>query len=415
MHWTLIRCGIQVAIMGLPGLATVAGRAELAYCCEKNVSPKLLAEVRFEGTAACITVPVKVNGEFFRFTIDTGSELTIWDKSIAARLGRRTGRGSVLGALGTFDVAVYEVPRAEVSSPKMRTPTTVGAIDLTNFNASAETTVHGIFGMDFLKNYIVQFDFDDGRLRFLSSLPVDDIGPEIPLVANGDNSPWIELDLFTGNRQNFLIDTGSNSGICVPRDEFDAAVMAGRIQSITESTHMSISGQRAESSIGIAGSLRLGPFVDRGVSISSRERSRVANRLGLGCLSRYLVTLDFMNGRIFLKPGGRFGRLPLWDASGVTVRSEMGNIFVDKLVPFSPAIAAGLRLDDQIVEIDSTSMTDLKASHDARRIEVKLRRQSIERIIIIDLGNDCCSDPAASNCAAHESAPDRQKPNSARQ
>lgn len=128
-----------------------------------------------------------------------------------------------------------------------------------------------------------------------------------------------------------------------------------------------------------------------------------------------------MNRRLILKPGKRFGRLPLWDVSGVRLGCDQGIVFVNKLVPFSPAIAAGLRLDDEIIEVDKASVRNSKLSEFSRyllqlhacRAEVKVRRQGGERVIIIDLGNDCGTEPPSSNRPAHDSDSDQQKSKSA--
>jgi C-terminal processing protease CtpA/Prc len=76
-------------------------------------------------------------------------------------------------------------------------------------------------------------------------------------------------------------------------------------------------------------------------------------------LSRYLVTLDFPNNRIYLKPGKRiFGPDPL-DLSGLSICRDGSNVVVWNVDTASPAFVAGLKKGDQILTVNGKSTSEI--------------------------------------------------------
>ena len=75
--------------------------------------------------------------------------------------------------------------------------------------------------------------------------------------------------------------------------------------------------------------------------------------IGLGMLSRHVVTLDFPGRRMHLRRGLRFGVPDQQDLSGLHLLFRDGQIVVDSVDAGSQAERQGLRAGDQILTADN--------------------------------------------------------------
>jgi hypothetical protein len=155
----------------------------------------------------------------------------------------------------------------------------------------------------------------------------------------------------------FVIDTGLMGGkvACfVQTAHFDRLVDEGSVivddETFQEMTAHGISEFRA----GRIVRLRIGGREHSALKVAEGDPSR----LGLEFLSRYVVTFDFPNNRVFLKPGKRFAAEQPYDMSGL-VLSRIGNDTVAiRVYDGSPADAAGLTEGQRILELDDKSVGD---------------------------------------------------------
>ena len=88
----------------------------------------------------------------------------------------------------------------------------------------------GLLGMDVLRSFVVQFDFDRGVLRFLASVP-ENAGTRIPLIPDSSTCPAIEANVCGLGLIPFVIDTGCNQSITLDRSDFTLLLRDGQIGS----------------------------------------------------------------------------------------------------------------------------------------------------------------------------------------
>jgi predicted aspartyl protease len=110
---------------------------------------------------AAILVPVKINGQGpYTFVLDTGATFTCIDQPLATELklpewNQQVGIGIAVptaNAAKLVDVETLEVGTA--SAQKLK----ACVIDFKNFQ-SAGLNIHGLLGLNFLKSYHVNIDF----------------------------------------------------------------------------------------------------------------------------------------------------------------------------------------------------------------------------------------------------------------
>jgi len=80
------------------------------------------------------------------------------------------------------------------------------------FSLISGRKLSGVLGMNFLKNYMVQIDFDKGRLLFFKPADSSDPnwGEELGISYSSLGTPYITGTVIGNVGVDFLIDTGLN-------------------------------------------------------------------------------------------------------------------------------------------------------------------------------------------------------------
>jgi Aspartyl protease len=245
------------------------------------------------------------SGEELPFIVDTGSPVTLLDTSLEAKLGKRLETMTFsLPAGGKQESGVYPAPKLYLSSILLATDSCIVTYPFKQLSTRSHQRIMGVLGMDCLRHYCVQLDFQAGKMRFLAPDQVNaaEVGKAFPLTFSNkgqnfppmfsssdpnDSLPFIQhAGLLGGTTTNSLIDTGDN---------VDGAVEKGVIKGhyLTRFVHFLIKFR----------AVRLRECVWDGETYTklSVQTGRNANRLGLRFLARHLVTFDFPKQTMYLK------------------------------------------------------------------------------------------------------------------
>lgn len=331
-------------------------------------------------------LPVLIDGKEYRFIIDTGAAETMFDPRLRPHLGEFRGRsfldqenqdGVVLDEYGPPNAFVRHVPLTEKR--------TVRCFDFAAFGALDDFEYGGIVGVDFLKKYVVQFDLDAHRIRLLSKVP-DGVGKAFPFMDDWESRPMIRVRISNNGydlEDDFLVDTGAQGGLSVSQSEFRELFNSGQITypelfrtCDANGTDIAIRGR--------LGCARFSSLQVRGVTVASDGDVKW---IGMKCLSRFLVTVDFPGRVVYLKERKEFAnQADRWDLSGMWLRRDSSETVVDSVMPASPGEAAGLRVNDVIESIDGVP-TKMLSMLKIRRIfqepgrSVKLMRRRDEEVM----------------------------------
>jgi hypothetical protein len=247
--------------------------------------PKLPAEMPINhgaGRGGLLIVPVRLeSGEELPFVLDTGSSFSFLDKSLEPKLGKRTGTATIQSWGTTKEVSVFAAPRLYLGGSPLITGDHVASDDCKEMTSDSSHPIMGMLGIDCLKHYCLQLDFQAGKMRFLEPEHVNalQLGKAFP-ITTVEGRPFVQHDgLVAGIGTNSLIDTGYT------RDGVIAELGPG----ISYFPERVWSGQTYTNLL-----LGNGGYV-----------------LGLRFLARHLVTLDFINRTMYLRqqsvgplPGG---------------------------------------------------------------------------------------------------------------
>ncbi len=362
---------LLVAWTLFPGESTAADRYVAA-------ATRPLASIKFDPEDDCILIPVRFGAKDYHFLLDTGSACSIFDVTLRSNLGPRIDAVRMATPDGhQIGMDLYNPPDARVSSlPLSKDP--VACYDFALVREASGSEVYGVAGLDFFKDRIVTIDFGVGRIDVLPAETKRDPtwGECLSIGVSKNKSMRILAQLGERVQEPFIVDTGNtNTGDLSDETlgrlaEFHDARITGTDECMTLSGSSSRQAARVSR-------LSLGSFHNENLRFTSAQE----NSIGLGYLSRYRVTIDVRNERLYLAKGKHFADHDRGNTCGLHVLFKAGKPVVEFVDAKSTAGAAGIRPMDVIVKLSAQPVSKLKASQLRRLLsaEGKPVRLTIER------------------------------------
>jgi hypothetical protein len=235
-------------------------------------------------------------------------------------------------------------------------------------------------GMDFLKDWIITIDFDEGRIDVLppGTKRVSKWGESIPFVYDTDGRMEMSIRATVGEKVQtpFMVDTG-NTGTGHLGDALLTRLIGAREARATgDGKGVDLSGTHT-SKVARLSHFSLGSFRNDNLKFTSGKQ----NVLGLKYMSRYRVTIDFPSQRLYLAKGRHFADHDLGHTCGLGLLFRGGGIEVESVDEKGPAKATGVRPKDVIVKLCGKSVSEWKPSEVNRllRAEDKTVQMTVER------------------------------------
>ena len=249
--------------------------------------PKLPAELPINhgaGRGGLLIVPLRLeDGEELPFVLDTGSTGTLLDHSLEPKLGKRLGTTTMHSWGTSRELPVFAAPRLYLGGVPLDVGDRVVGDDCQRMPSDSGPPIMGMLSIDCLRHYCIQLDFAAGKMRFLEPEHVNavELGKAFPITWV-EGRPFVHHDgLVQGIGTNSLIDTGYPTDGVIAELGPGTSYYAERVWAGETYTNLLLGN---------------GGYV-----------------LGLRFLARHLVTLDFLNGTMYLRqqsvgplPGGNF-------------------------------------------------------------------------------------------------------------
>lgn len=324
-----------------------------------NSRHEILAEFPISSSSEHIFVPVKFKEKEYIFLFDTGCEITTFDISFRQDLGEKKGTIDIIDYTGKTVIGeIYDAPEAFVGSLAMKDCKVVHCADLKSFPSDPLRPYSGIIGVNFLKKYVVQLDFDNGKLLFLNPVEAPDPnwGTGLDLTYS-KGTPHITGTILNDMKVSFLVDTGCPAYNALNSEAFEE--IQNREPNIVFKGDQKLSDNiTREIRVARLRNVAIGPFEYQNMVFIEEYFSI----LGLPFLSRHLVTLDFANNKIYLKKRVRSGH---GDASlqitvgtlGFVLRRIDHKVTILSVDPNANAYEAGIRENDIILKVNGKDIT----------------------------------------------------------
>jgi hypothetical protein len=287
-------------------LRLLAASAAILFVSCANVPPRIPAdplrpglppETAFDrglGADRILCLRLKSErGDQWRFLVDSGSPITIFNSSQRQRLGPVLGIEPVQYAWsGAAQLQIHTAPRLFLNDTLLLTGPRVWSDDLRRVWPGRG--VDGILGLDCLRHYCVQLDFSRHTIRFLD--PERASGPELgrafPLYTVG-SSVFIQGDLLGTGPMLYQVDTGCTVDAVMRPPLFERAWQRQRPEWMRQFPS-------GEGKPVLEAGFPQGNFGDetyRKLIIDSANH----NFLGLHFLARHVVTLNFPRHTLYLR------------------------------------------------------------------------------------------------------------------
>jgi len=174
---------------------------------------KTIAEFKITKNRGPILLPVTFIEKDLLFILDTGSSLTVYDTSLRHELGKVKRIEKALTHGGLIKTEIFDAPDAFLGPLNLKDSNEVSCLDLKMLSLIEGRKISGIIGLNFLKRYVIQIDFDQGTLLFLE--PLGEQHPEwgIELPLRYDTKGWPQIignipdgaNVFLHKRSDFLL------------------------------------------------------------------------------------------------------------------------------------------------------------------------------------------------------------------
>jgi len=358
----------------------------LTYGCSdepKNTSDgsaehKILAEFKIAKTGDPILLPVTFKDKELLFVLDTGSSHTAFDTSLRNELGEVKKIEKALTHGAPITAELFDAPKAFLGPLNLQDSGQVSCLDLKMLSLIDGRKISGIIGVNFLRGYVIQIDFDKGTLSFLQ--PKEEQHPnwgiELAIWYNSLGLPFIKSSISKNINVDFMIDTASNSTGGLGSDIFKQ-ILSEKGLTTSKTLIATASGVIQKREVRID-SISVGSFEYQKLIFSEANWSY----LGLLFLSRHIVTLDFPNKRMYLRKGKELKKGDETDMSGLHLLRISNQIVVCSVDEGSPAQKAGIRSEDIILKVDDKdantyNIYDLRRllmSEDKRNITMTIKR-----------------------------------------
>jgi predicted aspartyl protease len=372
---TSLKVGLLLSLLALVLAGGCADEPE--DISDAPANQKVLAEFKIARSGDPILLPVTFKENEHLFLLDTGSSHTVFDTSFRQELGEVKTVKKGLTSGNPILAEFVNAPEALLGPLNLKECGEIACVDLHMFNSVLGKKVSGIIGMNFLRKYVVQVDFDKGKLSFLQPMEEQNSNWGIELAIEYDSLGWPQITglVLDDIEVDFVIDTGANSTGGLDSDIFEHTLSENELKTceILFATASGVIRKREMRIKNISvGSLNYADLIFGEANMS---------HLGLSFLSRHIATFDFSNSRMYLKKGKGFKKNDETDMSGLHLLRISNQTVVYSVDEDSPAKKADINANDIILKVgdkdantyDILELRRLLMSGDKRNITMTIK------------------------------------------
>jgi hypothetical protein len=244
------------------------------------------------------------DGQTLPCVVDTGASYTMLDQSLKGSLAPRLQSDQVnfpFREEGHPNFGVYAAPKLYLGNVPLMNGSTilVGPVFDTN-----NCPYKAILGMDCLRHYCIQLDFDEHKLRFLDSnkLKREELGLAFPInfTTNRGGVALVDIKWATNRNVRLMVDTGFRTpDFSLPSDVVGPAIQNHGAAETFTGTYI----RNTPVDIFLFPTVTIGPETYKNVRFVQGDIAGgwIDGFMGLPFLARHKVTFDFPNNKMYLR------------------------------------------------------------------------------------------------------------------
>ena len=344
--------------------------------------------IPFELVTRHIVVKVKINDSRpLSFVFDTGDKVGIVDTDVAKELGLKLDGQLRVGGAGADSLPGSFVKEANWSLPGLdgfSQPVSI-AIPLRRMAARAGHDFDGIIGSDFIKQYVVEVDYQNRVLKLhdKEKFAYSGAGESIPIQLNQMGYPLLDGEVTPTSGESikgkFVLDLGSSGSLVLMSPVVAQHNLLGNGLKTIKAIGVGGAGGQSNGQIGRVRSLQIGKFtITNPITLFSEDKAgamattQLVGNIGQLIAGKFKVFLDYNHTRIILEANSSFTQPMDRATAGVVLTTEgkdYSTIRVIDVLENSPAAEAGIRKDDIVLSVDGKPAAELKATKIAELFE----------------------------------------------
>lgn len=371
----LLSCLIVVSALGLQASAVSFAALQSSQATSKATAAPVT--IPFELNGRHIILKGKVNGQPLSFVLDTGAQQASVDLDVAKRMNlnlngevRVGGAGAAVSSGAFVTGASFTLDGFEGFSQPVKMALPLGK----TLSPRAGRTFEGIIGEEFIKEFVVEVDYQAKVLKlhdkekFVYSGP----GESIPIkLVNGHPILAAEVTPVGSNaplKGKFVLDLGAGLALALYSPFVAEHGLLGPNAKTIRSLGGAGAGGETTGQIGRVTDLKIGNYTIKSpITLFSQDKagafamSSLAGNIGARVANKFRLFLDYGRNRIIFEPNSTFAAPYDYAQAGVSVIAEGSDyrtFRVRAVLENSPAAEAGLQKDDIITMVNDQSAAE---------------------------------------------------------
>jgi len=352
----------QVTIAVLIAICLLGGESNRAAIATDGI----IAEFSIPAGGDFVTLPVSLNGKSYDFILDTSRAYSTFDTSLRVPLEMNHVDARVYEASGIDpQIDLFEAPEGKIGPIAVSFPPGVKLRDFSSARKETWLNHHGVLALHAFRSLILQIDFEKGKVRFLSSVP-EGAGVALPFAhgkRSKESSAQVIGRLGSDVSDKFRIATAFTGSIGLTPELFINCEENGGIKE-SRRVHVLLASGYEKSMSGIVEDFE----VDGLRGTPQVVHATPVNLIGLEYLSEFVVTFDFPNEVVYLRPQSKrdIDSSGFVREVGVSLHRNRDLISIAHVKGGSLADQSGLQTGDIVEKVDGRAIPSGSSWHAGR-------------------------------------------------
>ncbi|WP_025664726.1 PDZ domain-containing protein [Aquimarina megaterium] len=314
-------------------------------------------EIDFQDKFGYLIIPVIIGNDIYEYIFDTGGYNTLTSKimnknKLPNLMEVETGSSNQIKS----KITLTKIPSVTIGGIDFKE---IGAFNF-DFEKSPQINCYtngGLIGKSIIKEAIWQINEQTKKIILTDNLDnLKNLKGAIKVKVKLDKlfNPFIKVKV-NGEMKSFLLDFGYGGFISLTEKE-GVHLESKEIIEIVGEGNVSANGILNESMfIKNIENLKIGQF-EIPNQLAYYSKSNNFNLIGTGLTKHFIVTLNFKQKELYLKPIQKTEKVKSEKSFGFDLNKNKNNIYVSKIFKNLSADKAGLKLNDIVVSINGKKL-----------------------------------------------------------